>query len=148
VTRGYLFDTSVLSALAPDRPAPPNAFSAWLEARGDRLFLPSIVVVEVQQGVCKLRRQGASERAARLSAWLDRLVDTFSERVIALDAGIGRVAGELSDAATANGAHPGLADVLIAATGRARSLLILTRNARHFSALGVPFADPFDALPD
>jgi predicted nucleic acid-binding protein len=68
--------------------------------------------------------------------------------LIHVDAEIGRAAGRMSDAATAKGVNPGLADGLIAATARTRDLLLLTRNGRHFDALGVAHADPFVALPD
>ncbi len=83
-----------------------------------------------------------------MTEWLDRLLETFDDRLIHVDAEIGRAAGRMSDAATARGANPGLADVLIAATARTRDLLLLTRNGRHFDALGVANADPFVALPD
>ena len=107
-----------------------------------------ITVAEIERGICKLRRAGGAERAARLTEWLDRLLETFDDRLIHVDAEIGRAAGRMSDAATAKGVNPGLADVLIAATARTRDLLLLTRNGRHFDALGVAHADPFVALPD
>jgi predicted nucleic acid-binding protein len=43
--------------------------------------------------------------------------------------------------------HPDFADVAIAATAKLRGFTILTRNARHFEPLGVPFLDPFAELP-
>jgi len=143
-----LLDTSVVSALAPGRPRPSSDAEAWLRARDGELHLSTITVAEIEQGICKLRRAGGAERAARLTEWLDRLLETFDDRLIYVDAEIGRAAGRMSDAATAKGVNPGLADVLIAATARTRDLLLLTRNGRHFDALGVAHADPFVALPD
>ena len=43
------------------------------------------------------------------------------------------------------GRHPGLADVLIAATARVIGADVLTRNVRHFAPLGVVAVDPFAA---
>jgi toxin FitB len=55
--------------------------------------------------------------------------------------------GALVDRAQSLGWAPGLADVVIAATAQFRGFTILTRNARHFEPLGVPFLDPFVRLP-
>lgn len=143
----YLLDTSVLSAFAPDKPILPPAFVGWLRDRTDRLFLPAVAVAETEAGICKLRRQGAAARADRLSAWLDAVLGGYGDRVLPLDATAARVAGRLSDAVLARGHDPGFADVAIAAIATARGLLVLTRNLRHFAVLGVPHADPLDALP-
>ena len=96
-----LLDTSVVSALAPERPRPSSDAEAWLRARDGELRLSTITVAEIEQGICKLRRAGGAERAARLTEWLDRLLETFDDRLIHVDAEIGRAAGRMSDAATA-----------------------------------------------
>ena len=140
---GHLLDTSVISELAPDRAARRDVLADWLKAHGEALFVPVIAVAEIEQGIAKLHRKGGEERAARLSVWLDRLVDGFGERVLNVDAVVARRAGALSDAATAAGDHPGLADVLIAATAAVHGLAVATRNTRHFEPLGVPCVDPF-----
>lgn len=145
---GYLVDTSILSALAPDKPALPEAFAAWLRRNSERLYLPCIAVAEIEQGICKLRRAGGTARARRLSAWLDGLIERYAERVLTLDAPASRLAGRISDEAIAAGRHPGFADVAIAALAQGADLTVLTRNARHFSPLGVPCSDPFERLPD
>ncbi len=146
--RGYLIDASVISALSPGREVHlPDGFAAWLHARADRLFVPSIAVAELEQGICKLRRGGGEERTARLDRWLDGLIAGYGERVLALDARSARAAGRLSEAAIAQGRHPGFADVAIAAIAQQENLLLLTRNLRHFEPLGVPCCDPIDKLP-
>jgi predicted nucleic acid-binding protein len=148
VSRGYLLDTSVISRLAPDRASVDPKLSVWLRDRQERLYLSAITVAEIEMGVRKLQRAGASARAAQLSAWLDRLTQGFGERVLAVDATVARAAGALSKAAVATGRHPGYADVLIAATARVHDLLLLTANARHFDAIGVANADPSREAPD
>ena len=49
------------------------------------------------------------------------------------------------DTAVAKGNHPGVPDLLIAATAKVRDLNLLTRNGRHFEPLGIKWQDPFDA---
>lgn len=147
---GFLLDTSVVSALAPGKAPLAHDFAVWLQRHSDRLFLPAIAVAEIQQGICKLRRQGAAERAAALTRWLDGLMAGYAERILPLDGQAARLAGEISDRAMAGGHHPGFADVAIAAIAAERDLVLLTRNTRHFAPLGIPQADPFSedgALP-
>ena len=145
---GYLLDTSVLSAFAPDKPTLPPALPEWLRARSEQLFIPCIAIAELEQGICKLRRAGGTARAQRLDAWLEGLLDLYTDHVLPLDAATSRILGRISEQAIAVGRHPGFADTAIAALASRHDLLILTRNLRHFEALSSRCADPFNALPD
>lgn len=148
IGRGYLLDTSVISAFAPGREAHfPVGFEAWLAARDERLFLPCIAVAELAQGIGKLRRSGGAERADRLDRWLDGLIAGYGDRILPLDAAASRLAGQMSDAAIAQGRHPGFPDLAIAALARQASLVLLTRNLKHFAPLGVDCIDPLAQLP-
>lgn len=147
MTKGYLLDTSVLSQIAPGKtPADPK-LPAWLRARSDRLYVSAVTVVEIDQGIRKLRRTGGRARADAIEKWLEALIDGASERILPLDTRTARIAGDLSDRAAAAGRHPGFADVAIAATARAHGLLLLTANTKHFAAIGVAFAAPGDLPP-
>ena len=145
--RGYLLDTSVVSAFAPERRPLSNDLKGWLASRDDALFLPAVAVAEIEAGLCKLRRAGSTTRVDRLAAWLDGLIDGYGDHILPLDVESARVAGRLGDAALAVGRYPGFADVAIAAIAAHHELLILTRNVRHFAALDAAHADPFEALP-
>lgn len=144
---GYLLDTSVLSLLAPGRSAPADPFASWLREHTDSLNISTVTVAEIEQGICKLRRAGGTERADRLGRWLDAVTELHGSRILALDARVARLAGALSDQAIATGRHPGFADVAIAATARAHDLMLLTCNGRHFEPLGIAHHDPLDGLP-
>lgn len=147
MSSGFLVDTSVLSLLAPGRSTPDAGLAAWLEANNDQLYISAVTVAEVEQGICKLRRAGSGERADALAGWLDALLGDGADRILPLDARAGRIAGGLSDSATAIGRHPGFADVAIAATAVAHDLMIVTHNGRHFAPLEVAFVDPLKKLP-
>lgn len=142
---GYLLDTSVISAFAPGRPAVEAEVAAWLVGKTDDLFLPAVAIAEIEQGICKLRRGGGIERAAALSQWLTGLLRDYGPRILPLDAAAARLAGQLADQAVVAGQHPGFADIAIAAIAGQGGLTILTRNVRHFAAIGVAHFDPFDA---
>jgi predicted nucleic acid-binding protein len=137
--KGYLIDTSILSAFAPGKPVVAPEVSAWIAAQGDAgaLYIPVIAVAEIEKGVRKLQRAGAQKRAERLIEWLDGLVRGFSDRVLNIDANVTRKAGEMDEAAIAKGQNPGLADVLIAATAAVHELTVVTANTRHFEPLEV-----------
>jgi len=143
-----LLDTSVISALAPGREAVvPAPLAGWLQAHHKELFLPAVAIAEMAQGIGKLRRSGGAERADRLDRWLDGLLTAYADRILPLDAQVARLAGQISDAAIAQGRHPGFADVAIAALAQNAGLLLLTCNLKHFQPLGVTCADPLIALP-
>lgn len=138
----------MVSVLAPGRESfVPVALREWLQANHEALYLPSIAISEMAQGIGKLRRAGSAERADRLDAWLDGLLATYADRILPLDALSARRAGQLSDAAIAVGRHPGFADVAIAALAQHAGLVLLTCNLKHFQPLGVACVDPLIALP-
>jgi toxin FitB len=142
----YLVDTDVISEGAPSK-RPPPALVAWMEENSASLYLSAISIAEIETGIASLRRQGARRRAADLTAWLDALLHLYAERILPVEMRAARIAGGLADRARSKGQASGLADVVIAATAALRGFTILTRNARHFERLGVPFLDPFVQLP-
>ena len=109
--------------------------------------MSSVTGAEIEDGVAKLRREGASRKSADLTAWLDTILHLYGDRILAFDAATARIAGALSDRARGFGHSPGLADVIIAATAQHQGLIILSRNLRHFEPLGVEVVDPFVRLP-
>jgi predicted nucleic acid-binding protein len=147
VSAGYLLDTSVLSLLAPGRPSPDETLAGWIRDHNDALYISAVTIAEIEQGICKLRRAGGTDRADGLARWLDVLIDKGGERILSLDARTARIAGGLSDRSIAAGRHPGFADAAIAATAVAHDLLLLTRNGKHFAPLGIACSDPADGLP-
>jgi toxin FitB len=142
----YLVDTDVISAGAPSRLAPAGLV-AWMDAHSERLFLSAVTVAEIDDGIAKLRREGAARKSAALAAWLEAMLHLYEGRVFPFDTPTARIAGTLSDQARGQGQAPGLADIIIAATAQHHGLTILSRNARHFVPLGVPVINPFAALP-
>lgn len=146
---GYLIDTSVLSAFAPGRPAVSKQTAIWMRAQGEagQLHLSVITVSEIQRGLRKLQRAGGIDRAKALSGWLGDLINVYGDRLLPIDAVVARMAGDIEEQAISDGAHPDLADVLIAATARAHSLDVLTANSKHFMPLGIACFNPLQQIP-
>jgi predicted nucleic acid-binding protein len=142
----YLVDTNVISAAAPARPAPVELVE-WMDRHSASIFLSVVTVAEIEDGIAKLRREGATRKSADLTAWLQTLLHLYGDRVLAFDTATARIAGAMTDRARGQGHAPGLADIMIAATAQHHQLTILTRNLKHFQPLGVVVLDPFVALP-
>lgn len=142
----YLVDTNVISAGAPSRLAPAELVG-WMDAQSALLSLSAVTVAEIEDGIAKLRREGATRKSDDLAAWLETVLHLYGDRILAFDAPTARIAGALSDQARGQGQAPGFGDIIIAATAKRHGLTILSRNIRHFMPLGVPVLDPFAALP-
>jgi predicted nucleic acid-binding protein len=118
-----------------------------MDARAEDLFLSVVTLAEIEDGVAKLRREGAVKKAAGLAEWLQAVLHWYGERILPVDVAVARVAGGLLDTARGQGQSPGLADVLITATAQCHGLTVLTRNVRHFAVFGGLIRDPFLGLP-
>jgi predicted nucleic acid-binding protein len=143
----YLVDTNVLSAGAPTKAVPAADLIIWMDRNSANLHLSVVTIAEIEDGIAKSRREGASRKAERLSEWLETLLHLYGAQVLPIDLVIARHIGRLADSARGQGHAPGLADLAIAATAQHHGWMVLTRNVRHFRPLGVPAHDPFEALP-
>lgn len=133
----YLLDTVILSELRKRNRDP--GVVRWLEGcrQGD-LFVSVISLGEVERGIAKQKRL-ASVFADRLTAWLERTVMVYGERILPVTASVARRWGRLTfDLGRID------ADVLIGATALDHGLAVATRNVKHFEAIGVSIVNPFD----
>lgn len=145
---GYLLDTSVVSLLSPGRGDVPPDVMEWLRRNDSRTFLSTVTIFEVSQGIERAARVGAITKSEQYRNWLAGLVAAYGDRMIDLDIEVAKTAGRLSDRAISIGRHPGLADILIAATAKSGGMTLLTHNLRHFAPLDIDAIDPLVSLPD
>ncbi|WP_028714432.1 PIN domain-containing protein [Paracoccus sp. J55] len=142
----YLLDTNILSASAPTRrDADAQALAAWMRAHSDRLHLSAITIAEIEAGIARAVRIGASSKAPALRRWLAAVEHFYGNRILPFGIEEARQAGVILDRARAH--DPGFEDIAIAATAAAHGLTVLTANERHFAPLGVPYANPLKELP-
>lgn len=145
--RRFLLDTSVVSAFGPGKPSTAAALTDWIRLNADRLYISSVTVMEIESGIRQFARRGSARRLADLTAWLASVMVDFRDRVLPFDDETAMIAGRLEALALAKGRHPGLSDIIIAATGERRGMTVLTQNLRHFLPLEVPCLNPFQGLP-
>ena len=141
----YLVDTNILSATAPGKAA-YRELAQWMDGHSDALRLSVVTITEIEDGIAKAKRQGATRKASDLADWLESVVHLYSDQILPIDIGVSREAGRLLDCARGRGRDPGLADMLIAATARVHRLTLLTRNVRDFDDCGVEVVDPFAGM--
>lgn len=132
-----LIDTNVLSELRKRSRAHP-AVRTWFDGTDERdLFTSVLVLGEVRRGVESIRRRDAIAAEA-LDQWQRRLVETFGDRVLPVDARIADRWGAL------NVPDPvPTIDGLLAATALVHDFTLVTRNVRDVVRTGVRLLNPF-----
>ena len=139
--KGYLLDTMAVSdAIKPRR---NRGLSAWLgKVESRESYLSVLTIGQLQKGIALL--QSGSEKRAELERWLTfKLVPTFGDRILPLDANVARVWGTLAASAQSRGSILPIVDSQIAATALFHGLTVVTHNERHFKAAGVRTLDPW-----
>lgn len=140
----YVLDTNVVSELRKVRAgkADPNV-SMWTAAiDAAALFISAITVMELETGVLQIERRDATQ-GAMLRAWLHHhVLPEFSGRVLPIDSIVAQRCARLHvpDRRSER-------DALIAATGLAHGMTVVTRNVADFVATGVSILNPWDARP-
>ena len=138
---GYLIDTNIIAHSAPNKPH-SSKLLAWLEAHSHELYLSVITLAEIENGIAKLHRQGATNRAKLLEQWLVAIVQLYDKRILPLNQITARETGKIIDLSISKGMNIGFADCAIAATAKTHSLILLTHNTRHFEQLGIQLFMP------
>lgn len=119
----------------------------WMDRNSEQLYTSVITIAEIEDGIAKLKREGATRKAALLREWLDTLTHLYSSRILPFDLPAARTAGALSDKARGRGHTPGFTDVAIGAIAQCHELTVLTRNVKHYTPLGIVVHDPVAQLP-
>lgn len=145
--RRFLLDTSVVSAFGPGKALVNPTIAGWIRSNVDRLFISAVTVMEIESGIRQFARTGSTRRLVDLTNWLASVMTDFRDRIRPFEERVAMTAGRLEALALAKGRHPGLADIVIAATSETHGMTVLTRNLRHFEPLEVACLDPFRELP-
>ena len=137
----YLIDTNVLSEIRKIQSShTPPEFLAWFNAINlNDCYLSVITLLEIEQGILRVRHRGDEAQFLRLQHWLnDTVIPTFDQRILPIDRHTARICARLHmpDQRPYN-------DALIAATAIRHDLTLVTRNVRDFAELNVPLLNPF-----
>lgn len=137
----YLLDTNVISELRKQRKANLGVqqfFQAAIE-QDARLYISVITLGELRRGLELIRHRGDQPQSDLLAAWLQTILDDYSDRILDFTATEAEIWGRLRVP------HPQNAiDKQLAATALTCGLTLVTRNVSDFAGTGVPLLNPFN----
>ena len=59
------------------------------------LFLSVVTIAEIEDGIAKANREGATRKSRDLSAWLETVLHLYAARILPFDLAAARLAGVL-----------------------------------------------------
>lgn len=136
----YLLDTCLLSELAKSHP--DEKVVNWVLSENESGFYVSVLTFgELHKGVEKLSEPNEKEE---LRNWIEEdLKDRFQTRIIGIDLRVSILSGKIQAVAEKHGKPMPVIDALIAATGIAHDLTVVTRNATNMEQSGVKLLNPW-----
>lgn len=151
MSKGYLLDTNVLSATAPDRlpvaDVEKQAARAWIRQHDGLLWLPIVAIGEIAAGIGEREGSCATRHAAELSAWLRNVLLSYPERVLGYGMTEALCCRQLAATARQNGVQAAFADMSVASIAMTNDLVVATRNTKHFVPMGTEVINPFIIQP-
>ena len=136
----FLLDTCLISELAKSEPQ--KKVVDWVLNENEGSFYISVLTFgELHKGVEKLPE---SKRKESLRIWIeDDLLSRFKNRIIGIDMRVSVIWGKILSAAERKGRPMPAIDALIAATGIAHNLTVVTRNVTDMEQSGVDLFNPW-----
>jgi predicted nucleic acid-binding protein len=137
----FLLDTCVISEIIS--PNPSKKVIEWIKNEDENNFFISVLTFgELHKGIEKLVE---SKRKEELHDWVENdLRERFSNRTINIDLQVAMLWGKIQGIAEKNGRPIPAVDALIAATGIAHHLTVVTRNTADMQESGVPLLNPWE----
>lgn len=136
----FLLDTCVISEII--RPIPSSKVIKWIKEEDENnLFISVLTVGELHKGIEKL---SDSKRKQELHNWVEKdLKERFWNRIIHIDLQIAIQWGIIQGVAEKAGKPMPAIDALIAATGIAHHLTVVTRNTQDMRESSVVLFNPW-----
>ncbi len=136
----YLLDTCVISELIKKNPN--KKVIKWCETNHDENFFISVLTFgEIHKGIEKLSE---TKRKNALHHWVEKdLKERFENRILSVDLEVAEAWGKIQGKAELAGKPMPTIDGLIAATGQANDLVVVTRNTIDMEQSGVSLINPW-----
>ncbi len=137
----YILDTCVISELA--KVAPNKNVISWVTRNNEEdFYLSTLTFGELHKGISKL---ASSKKKEHLHQWVEyELKERFENRIIDIDLKVAKVWGDIQGQAERKGRSMPAIDSLIAATGAAHDLIVVTRNTSDMEPSGVSLLNPWE----
>ncbi len=137
----YLLDTCLISELSKSKPE--KKVIDWVLSENETGFYVSVLIFgELHKGIEKLPE---SKKKEELRIWIEgELKDRFQNRIIGIDMRVSILWGRIQCIAEKKGKPMPAIDALIAATGIAHDLVVVTRNVSDMEQSGVRLFNPWE----
>jgi len=137
----YLLDTCVLSELI--KPEPSLNVIGWISDIDERcLYISVLTIGEIHKGIEKLPE---SKKKDNLHKWVNfDLNERFNNKILNIDIHIATTWGKVQAQSELIGQALPTIDGLIACTGIAHDLTVVTRNTKDMKSSGVSLINPWD----
>lgn len=137
----YLLDTCLISELSKSKP--DKKVVDWVLSENETGFYVSVLTFgELHKGIEKLPE---SKKKDELRVWIEGdLKDRFQNRIISIDMRVSILWGKIQCIAEKKGKPMPAIDSLIAATGIAHDLIVVTRNVSDMEQSGVRLLNPWE----
>lgn len=139
----YLLDTCVISELIKKR---PNKRVINLVDSNDEhdYYLSVLTFGEIHKGI---EKQPDVSRKKKLHLWVENdLKERFKNKIIPIDLNVSIIWGQIQGKAESEGKPMPAIDGLIAATGLAYNLTVVTRNVADMQQSGVAVLNPWELM--
>ena len=136
----YLLDTCLISELAKSEPN--KKVVDWVLSENETNFYVSVLTFgELHKGIEKLPE---SKKKKELRIWVENdLRNRFQNRIIGIDTRVSVTWGKIQSIAEKKGKPMPAIDSLIAATGIAHGMIVVTRNISDMKQSGVDLFNPW-----
>ena len=137
----YLLDTCVLSELI--KAQPNHKVINWITTIDDSSHYISVLTIgELHKGIEKL---SVSKKKASLHRWVTvELQERFNNKILDIDINVAATWGKVQAQSELMGQTLPAIDGLIASTGIAHNLTIVTRNTKDMQASGGSLINPWE----
>jgi predicted nucleic acid-binding protein len=133
----FLLDTNIISEVRKGERCDRRVANWYASIEDSDLFLSVLVLGEIRTGL-ELARRNDSAKADALGKWLQLVEETFSARILSVDAAVAHEWGRMS------ATRPlAVIDGLLAATAKVHGLTLATRNEEDVRGLGAGIVNPF-----
>jgi predicted nucleic acid-binding protein len=134
----YLVDTNVISEARKGKQANPGVVRFFKGADATNLYVAVQTIGEIRRGLENIRHRGDGLQAKQLETWLNLIVTSYGNKILAFDAACAQVWGRLM---SPRHEHP--VDKQIAAIALIHDLTVITRNLDDFRSTGAKVLNPF-----
>jgi len=136
----YILDTNILRELYV--PVPHEKVISWLKRQEpENLYITTFNVAEIRYGIEQLPE---GKKKSGIESWLENLLlPNFNGRVLTFDLKSAQAWGVITAQDKKNGRPRPSMDGLLASIAIAHDMVLVTRNIKDFSGLGIELVNPF-----